>query len=97
MQGREISQNIREMLDIIQYAKEVKAIIVSLDFKNCFDKVEHSALYSILKVFNFGHNFIQWMKILFTEFQACTTNYGTISEWFTTTRGLHQGAPSSPY
>ena len=37
------------------------------------------------------------MKILFTEFQVCMTNYGAISKWFTTTMGLHQGAPSSPY
>ena len=99
MQGRETLQNIRKMLNIIQYAKEkqVKVIIVSLDFKKCFDKIEHSGLYNILKAFNFGDNFIQWMKILFTEFQVCMTNYSAISEWFTTNRGLHQGAPSSPY
>ena len=50
MQGREISQNIKKMLDIIQYAKEkkVKAVIVSLDYEKCFDKIEHSALYNIL-------------------------------------------------
>ena len=61
VQGREISQNIRKMLNIIQYAEEksVKTIIVSLDFKKkCFDKIEQSALYSILKAFNFGDNFI---------------------------------------
>ena len=60
MQGRVISQNIRKMLNIIQYAKDkkVKAISVSLDFKKCFDKIEHSALYSILKAFNFGDNVV---------------------------------------
>ena len=98
MQGREILQNIRKMLDIIQYAKEeqVKVIIVSLDFEKCFNKIEHSVLIGILKAFNFGDNFISWMKILFTEFQVCTTNYGAISKWFTTPRGLHQGVLSSP-
>ena len=37
------------------------------------------------------------MKILFTEFQVCMINYSAISKWFTTTRGLQQGAPNSPY
>ena len=49
MHGREILQNIRKMLNIIQYAeeKQVKAIIVSLDFEKYFDKIELSAPYSI--------------------------------------------------
>ena len=60
MQGREILQNIKKMLNIIQYAKEkqVKVIILSLDFETCFDKIEHSALHIIFKAFNFGDNFI---------------------------------------
>ena len=82
MQGREISQNMRKMLDIIQYAeeKQVKVIIVSVDLKKSFNKIDYSALYSILKAFNFGDNFIQWMKILFTEFQVCMTNYSALPE-----------------
>ena len=35
------------------------------------------------------------IKLLYIQFQACTTNCGEISDWFYLTRGLYQGNPLS--
>ena len=59
--------------------------------------MDYNALYKILEFFGFGPNFIKWVKILFTDFTLCTTNYGHQSPFWTATRGLYQGNPCAPY
>ena len=42
MQKRNISHNIRKVMDIMQFAQENKidALLISLDFEKTFDRVE---------------------------------------------------------
>ena len=72
------------MIDLIDYAEEekIQAVILSLDFEKAFDCVEHCVPLGTLKYYNFGPVIIDWIKLLYTQFYACTINSGKISEWF---------------
>lgn len=99
MKGRNISTNIRKIIDIDDYCsqQEIDAIILSVDFERCFDTIEISSIDKILEYFNFGRNIRTWVKLLFKEMRVCTLNYGYSSDYFTPTRGLFQGNPISSY
>ena len=99
MAGRNITQNIRKIIDTIDLAKQRKmdGLLLTIDFMKAFDRVEYNSLYEILKWFNFGPNIIRWVKILFTDFNLCTVNNGFLSNYLKPTRGLFQGNPISSY
>ena len=48
-----------------------------------------------MKLFNFGEDFIKWIKILYTDIQACVGNNGKYSPYFRLTRSIRQGCPIS--
>ncbi len=60
VKGRHISNNIRLILDLLDYADFVKseAIILFLDFYKAFDTIEHEFLLQSLKLFGFGSSFV---------------------------------------
>ncbi len=99
MKNRFIGENIRKILDVIDYTEmeEIPAIIISIDFEKCFDRIEWSAVYKTMQLFNFGEKYINWVKLLYNDCLSCTSNNGHSSEWFTPSRGLRQGCPMSPY
>ena len=97
MRGRYIGTNLRTIADVIYYAStdRLDGIIMALDFRNAFNSVEHTFVYSVLKEFNFGENFIGWVKLLYTSNELTVINNGFTSPWFRTGRGLQQGCPAS--
>ena len=98
VQGRSIHTNIRKTMDIIAHINQTgkKAVIVSIDFHKCFDRIEHNSIFEAFRYFNFGETFINWVKIFFNKFQVRTQNAGFCSEPFLKTRGVNQGCPISP-
>ena len=48
-----------------------------------------------LKAYNFGKNFICWIKLLYENIEACVTNNGFLSQSFKLSRGVRQGCPIS--
>ena len=68
---------------------------MALDFKNAFNTVEHTFLYSALREFNFGESFIGWIRLLHNNAELTVVNNGFTSNWFRTSRGLQQGCPAS--
>ena len=99
MSGRNISDNIRRTIDIVQHTinQSIPAVIVSIDFEKAFDRVDYNALYKMLSYFNFSQSFIQKIKVLFTDFQLFNINGGHMSSSFIPTRGLFQGNPVASY
>ena len=95
--GRYIGQNIRIIFDLMSYTEEIDldAYIAQIDFEKAFDSVEWPFLFQTLKKFNFGENFINWIKILYTDIQACVGNNGFFSDFFKLTRSIRQGCPIS--
>ena len=95
--GRRISANIREIFDLIKYAKEkeLEALILSLDFLKCFDMIEFVAIEGALRYFGFGEELVRWINILYADFQVIIQNNGHFSKRVDIKRGVHQGGPAS--
>ena len=99
MEKRCISDNIRKTIDVIShiYRSGRAALIVSIDYEKCFDKIEFSAVEGSLRYFKFPERFVRWATIFFRNFQICTSNAGFTSDLFKKSRGVNQGCPISPY
>ncbi len=97
IKGRFIGNNIRLVHDIFDLYNEKNrsGIIMFADFEKAFDSIEWDFLFATLRKFNFGANFQQWIKILYTEPYAVIKNNGHISDAFKLTRGVRQGCPVS--
>ena len=97
IKGRFIGENIRNIYDIIDYTKltDKQGMIVAIDFEKAFDSISWEFLFQTLKCFNFGDDFIKWIKIIYTDAQCCVTNNGYYSQFFNITRGIRQGCPIS--
>ena len=95
--GRYIGQNIRSIIDIMTYTDDfdLEAYITQIDFEKAFDSIEWPFLFHTLTLFGFGKKFINWIKILYTDIQACVGNNGFFSPYFRLTRSIRQGCPIS--
>ena len=62
--GRYIGENARIILDIFEYCEtyDNDGVLLFLEFEKAFDSVEWNVLFKTLSKFNFGTNFIKWMK-----------------------------------
>ena len=96
--GRNIVENVRLMYDTFHYAKENKkgGTALVLDYEKAFDSISHKFFCEVLNFFNFGENFINWIKICLSGFKACTSHAGNYSDSFMVSRGARQGDPLSP-
>ena len=93
MKDRRISVNIRKILDIIQEAKkeDLGAVILSLDFVQCFDKCSFDILFGSLDYFKFGDIVKQWTRILYKDYTVKIQNNGHFSQPIQINKGVHQG------
>ena len=98
MKGRNIGCNVRSIIDLIDYcdANEIPGSILLLDIKKAFDSVEHDYLFEVLKAFNLGPNFIQWIKTFYCKRSSYGCNNGNLSKRICMERGIFQGCPISP-
>lgn len=99
MKGRNIATNIRKYMEIIEYCDTLQfpAMAMSVDFEKCFDMLEHDAIFNIMKLFNFGDNFINMIRTLFLNFDSCIQCNGHVSNFFPITRSTFQGSPISSF
>ena len=53
-------------------AKEnIPGLLLFIDFQKAFDSVEWEFLIESLKRFNFGRDFLQWVKTFYNNIQSC--------------------------
>ena len=99
MSGRSITENIRKIVDLIEYShtKQLPGLVVQIDYLKAFDRVDYNAVWQTFRYFGFEQEFIDMVKILFEDFNLCTTNNGYVSRSFKPSRGLFQGNPIAPY
>lgn len=95
MKTRNIAENLAKTAEIISYTnnKQIATLIMTIDFKKCFDSLEHTAIFGSLHCFDFPPNFIKWVELLFKDFELCCQNNGFFSEYFNSERSVHQGCP----
>ena len=72
-------------------------MLLLLDFATAFDSLAWSFMYKVLHFFNFGENFIKWIRLFYSNIVSCVTVNGHLSDWFNVCRGVRQGDPMSPY
>ena len=99
IKGRNIGSNIRLILDVIEYTEynNIPGAIVLLDIEKAFDSVSHQFLFQVLERFNFGNNFISWVKTLYNDRKSYVLNNGYLSPVIDMNNGIFQGCPISPY
>ena len=90
MKKRYIGNNIRKVLDTIEYLNRTNnsGILLMLDFEKAFDTVEWPFLFKVLEKFNFGNQFIKWIKILYKNPYTTIKNNGWLSDKFPLKRGI---------
>ncbi len=97
IKGRYIGTNARLIQDYFEHCEkfDVPGILLFLDFEKAFDSVEWNFMISVLERFNFGNNFISWIKILYNNPTLSIKNNGWISKDIRLSRGVRQGCPLS--
>ena len=73
VKNRYIGENVRLISDIMTFPEEknIPGIALFLDFKKTFDTIEWDFINSCLKVFNFGPDIQNWVKILYNNVSSC--------------------------
>ena len=99
IKGRNISDVIRQIEDIIEHEKCVDStsILFVIDYTKAFDTVSKSFLIKCFELFGFGPYFRKWIEILLSNRSFCVKNGGYISKEYDMERGVRQGCPISPY
>ena len=99
LKGRNIGNNIRLIMDLIEYTQshDLPGVILLLDIQKAFDSVNHEFLLKVLRRFNFGDKFVDWIKTLYSSRKSYIVNNGFFTKAVTMERGIFQGCPISPY
>ncbi len=99
LKGRNIGNNIRLLLDIIDFTEfnDIPAAVLLLDIEKAFDSVSHKFLFKVLDYLNFGDNFIKWVKTFYSTRKSYVMNNGFLTKPIDMERGIFQGCPISPY
>ena len=84
-------------LRLNEYCEEhdIDGILLFLDFQKAFDSVEWNFMFKVLKLFNFGESFIEWIRILYENPIFRLKNNGWVSKTCKMKRGIRQGCPIS--
>lgn len=98
IKGRNASQLLREIDDIIEHEKaiESQSLIFSIDYRKAFDTISTQFLKNVFGYFGFGPAFQQWIGLILHDRKTCIKNGGHVSADFDMQRGVRQGCPISP-
>ena len=98
VKGRSIFDNVHLLRNVIDYVdqKNLPCIFLNLDQEKAFDRVSHEFMYKCLETFGLGKNFIQWIKILYSDIQSSVLVNQFLSEPIDISKGVRQGCSLSP-
>lgn len=97
--GRHISNNIRLVLDLVDYAVYCPddSFILFLDFCKAFDTIEHKFIFQALQKFGFGSYFCSAIETMYKKVNCSIEMQTGTSPRFDLGCGIRQGCPVSPY
>uniref|UniRef100_A0A1A8QY68 Reverse transcriptase domain-containing protein n=1 Tax=Nothobranchius pienaari TaxID=704102 RepID=A0A1A8QY68_9TELE len=99
MCNRHISNNVRLILDLLDYSELVNedSFVLFLDFYKAFDSLEHDFIMEALKKFGFGQFFCKSVQTLYNNGNSSIKLSNGTSPRFDLKRGVRQGCPLSVY
>ena len=99
VKDRFIGETIRSIYDVMDFTvkENIPGLMLFIDFQKGFDSVEWDFLFKCLEAFNFGPDFLHWVKVFYKNIHSCILNNGMTSSFFTLEGGVRQGDPLSPY
>ena len=97
VKGRSIFDNLHLIRNVIDYIdqKNLPVSFICLDQEKAFDRVSWEYMYSTLAAFGFDENFINWIKLLYTDISSSVIVNNFISPSFPIERGVRQGCSLS--
>ena len=97
--GRRIDNTIHTIRDLIDLAnkEDDTAAFIFLDQEKAFDRVNHDFLFKTMHSFGFGNNFIEWIKVIYSNASSVLNINGFFSEKISLKRGVRQGCPLSAF
>ena len=95
--GRQIFDNIHLIRDCIHFHNDMNLPlgILSLDQEKAFDRVSHHYLFQTLHAFGFGENFINFIKLLYTQTDSLVRVNSSLTAPVQFSRGIRQGCSLS--
>ena len=96
--GRNIGDNIRLMLDIIDYAncKKVPGAVLFIDLCKAFDSLKWSFIFEMFILHGYGSKIINWNKIVYKIPKCRVINNNYLSHFFDIKKEVRQEDPLSP-
>ena len=82
--GRSIFSNLYLIRDLIEYcsAKNLPLAIISPDQEKAFDRVNWNFLNRVLQKMNFGPEFRQWIRVIYSEISSACLHSGYVTSFF---------------
>ena len=95
LKGRNISDSIRTVYDIMHYLEETNepGILYGIDFEKAFDSISISFIRKVLNLFKFGPSIIKWFNTFYADNYSSVLVNGFLSEKIPIERGCRQGDP----
>ena len=84
VKGRYISQNIRLLIDIMEYTnfENLPSIFLFVDFEKAYDSVEWNFILKVLELFNFGPVARKWFSVLYNDAESAVMNAAFLTNYF---------------
>ena len=81
VKDRFIGETNRFIYDVMDFTveKNIFGLMLFIDFQKAFDSVEWEFLFKCLEAFNFGPDFLHWVKVFYKNIQSCILNNGMTS------------------
>ena len=68
--------------------EDLPLALLSLDQEKAFDRVDWGFFLRILRTFNFGPEFLRWVKLFYTNIESAVVINGWTSSFFRPSRGV---------
>ncbi|CAM4682067.1 unnamed protein product, partial [Caretta caretta] len=94
---RSIFDNLFLVRDLLELGRRdgLSFALLSLDQEKAFDRVDHGYLLSTLQAFDFRHQFVGFLRVLYASAECLVKLNWTLTEPVSFGRGVRQGCPLS--